>query len=263
MIIDSHFHPLSMAKRGITELPEDIIGIAVATDSGDIAEMTRVLPLDRRIFISAGAGPWVLNEELFISPEDEIERVRKEIAEYPADAIGECGIDNHWKYGTPELQMELFLREADLAAELDLPLIIHSRDADKEIAEALSSGHFRANAVMHCFSSGPDMARFVLDKGLFISFSGNITYKGNEAIRQAAMIVPDDRILVETDAPYLAPIPYRGRPNRPEYTEATLEMLASLRHQDKNELKNLVAANLHAFLKRDESIRKLRSISEN
>ena len=115
MIIDSHFHPLSMAKRGITELPEDIIGIAVATEPGETERMTVMLPQDRRIFISAGAGPWVLNEELFISPEDEIEKIRKEIAEYPADAIGECGFDNHWKYGDRKSAMELFMMQAALA----------------------------------------------------------------------------------------------------------------------------------------------------
>ena len=154
--------------------------------------------------------------------------------------------------------MELFMKEAELAAELDLPVIIHSRDADKEMTEALSSQSFRASAVMHCFSSDADMARFVLDKGLYVSFAGNVTYKGNDAIRRAAMIVPDDRILIETDSPYLAPIPYRGKPCRPEYTETTLDFLAELRHQDRDELKEAVIRNLFSFLKRNESIRKLR-----
>ena len=258
MIIDSHFHPLAMARRGIADIPVEITGIAVATEPGDAEKMTAMLPPDRNIFISAGSGPWVLDEESFISVDDEISRIRREILEYPVDAIGECGIDNHWKYGTPELQMELFMAEAELASELKKPLIIHSRDADREISEALSSADFRAEAVMHCFSSDASMARSALDKGLYISFSGNLTYKGNDGIRQAAMIVPDDRILIETDAPYLAPIPYRGRPNRPEHTEITLDFLASLRHQDKEELKAAVLRNLHSFLKRDESIRKLR-----
>lgn len=258
MIIDSHFHPLSMAKKGITDLPENITGIAIGTEPGEAEMMIASLPETRSIFISAGSGPWVLNGDRFISADDEIAKLKAEAERCSVDAIGECGIDNHWKYGTPEAQMELFMKEAELAAELDLPLIIHSRDADKEMTEALSSQSFRASAVMHCFSSDADIARFVLDKGLYVSFAGNVTYKGNDAIRRAAMIVPDDRILIETDSPYLAPIPYRGRPCRPEYTETTLDFLAELRHQDRDELKEAISRNLFSFLKRNESIRKLR-----
>ena len=188
---------------------------------------------------------------------DEIDRLRKEAELFSSDAIGECGIDNHWKYGSPETQMELFMAEATLASSLGLPLIIHSRDADREMRAALSSSDFKASAVMHCFSSDDEMARFVLDRGLYVSFAGNVTYKGNECIRRAAMMVPDDRILVETDAPYLAPLPFRGKPCLPEYTETTLTFLASLRHQDVEELKEKVRNNLASFMKRNESVRSI------
>ena len=258
MIIDSHFHPLTMAEKGLGSLPDDIFGIAIATIPGEAEAMTAILPGKKQIFISAGSGPWSLSRQDFLSIADEMEKLRKEACRYSVDAIGECGIDNYWKYGTPEMQMELFMAEASLASDLSLPLIIHSRNADKEMRDALSSQSFTAEAVMHCFSSGPDMARFALDRGLYISFAGNLTYKGNDMIRQAAMIVPDDRILVETDAPYLAPVPFRGKPSKPEYTETTLAALAELRHQDPEELKERIRRNLAAFLKHDESIRKLR-----
>lgn len=263
MIIDSHFHPLSLAKRGMMPHFEDIYGIAVATEPGDTAKMTEMLPDTRNIFISTGSGPWVLDGDDFSGVNDEIERLRKEAELFSSDAIGECGIDNHWKYGSPEKQMELFMAEATLASSLGLPLIIHSRDADREMRAALSSSDFKASAVMHCFSSDDEMARFVLDRGLYVSFAGNVTYKGNECIRRAAMVVPDDRILVETDAPYLAPVPFRGKPCLPEYTETTLTFLASLRHQDVQELKEKVRNNLASFMKRDESVRKLRTAIED
>ena len=257
MIIDSHFHPLSMAKKGIVDLPEDITGIAIGTEPGEAEMMIASLPETRSIFISAGSGPWVLNGDRFISADDEIAKLKAEAERCSVDAIGECGIDNHWKYGTPEAQMELFMKEAELAAELDLPLIIHSRDADKEMTEALSSQSFRASAVMHCFSSDEHLAAKALDKGLYISFAGNVTYKANEGIRRAAKAVPRDRILVETDAPYLAPVPMRGKPSDPSMTDITLSYLADLRGEDMEEMKMQVKENLLALLQRNKSVRKL------
>ena len=254
MIIDSHFHALSMAKKGITELPEDLIGIDVGTVPGDYECRLPLLPKSRKIFISAGSGPWRLADDDYTGAEDEIKRMRSDILTYGADAIGECGFDNHWKYGDRKSAAELFMAQAELAEELDVPLIIHTRDADEEIAEAISSPSFRCRAVMHCFSSGPVLLRKALDKGLYISFAGNVTYKGNEEIRESARLVPADRILYETDSPYLAPMPLRGRPSSPAFTEYTLSFLAELRGEDKEELRNAVLSNLFSLLGRNESV---------
>ena len=109
---------------------------------------------------------------------------------------------------------------------------------------------------MHCYSSGPLLMKAALDKGLYISFSGNVTYKGSDIIRESAKAVPRDRILYETDSPYLAPIPMRGKPCRPEYTEYTLSFLAELRGEDMEELKWNVLENLYSVLGRKESVRK-------
>ena len=149
------------------------------------------------------------------------------------------------------------MMQVELASELDLPIIIHTRDADREIAAALSSPSFRCRGIMHCFSSGTDLMRKALDKGLYISFAGNVTYKGNERIQEAASSVPMDRFLVETDSPYLAPIPMRGKPCRPEYTEYTLSAIADLRNEDKEKLKEAAKDNLLRLLQRENTVRKL------
>ena len=257
MIIDSHFHTASMRKRGIETLPEDLIGIDIGTDAGDAASRIALLPQSGTVFLSIGSGPWVLDSDRYVSIEDERNKLLSDYRSYGADAIGECGFDNHWKYGTEKEQRELFMMQVELASELDLPLIIHTRDADREIADALSSPSFRCRGIMHCFSSDEHLAAKALDKGLYISFAGNMTYKANEGIRRAAKAVPGDRILVETDAPYLAPVPMRGKPSDPSMTDITLSFLAELRGEDMEELKMQVKENLLALLQRNESVRKL------
>ncbi len=259
MIIDSHFHTYSMKKRGLNTLPPDLIGIDIGTDGGDAKDRIPLLSDNKQIFFSVGSGPWCLQSANYISPADEREKLLNDISTYGADAIGECGFDNHWKYGSEEAQRKLFMMQAELASELSLPIIIHTRDADREIAEAFCSSAFGCRGIMHCFSSGPELMKKALDKDLYISFAGNITYKGNENIRQAALEVPSDRILVETDSPYLAPVPMRGKPCIPEYTEYTLSFVAELRKTDKEVLKEQVKENLLALLKRNETVRKLTS----
>ena len=180
-------------------------------------------------------------------------------------AVGEIGLDLYWDTTYRRQQMEAFDAQLDMAAEHDLPVVIHCRNAFDDMMDILEN-HLRVHdirGVAHSFTGTVCQAeRLMSDTNLYVGVNGIVTFKKSD-LPQVLRHIPIDRVVPETDAPYLAPIPYRGRPNRPEYTEATLEMLASLRHQDKNELKDLVVANLHAFLKRDESIRKLRSISEN
>ncbi len=257
MIVDSHFHFSSMIKRGIDTLPEDLIGIEIGTDAGDTEKRLSLLPPSPHIFFSIGSGPWVLDDNDYVSPDNEREKLLADFSLFGADAIGECGFDNHWGYGTPEAQRDLFMMQVDMASELDLPLIIHTREADKEIREAFLSPSFKCRGIMHCFSSDTELARIALDKGLYISFAGNVTYKSNTAIQEAASYVPQDRILYETDAPYLSPIPMRGKPCMPEYTEHTLSFLSEIRKENKDKLKEAVMENLLKVLKRDKTIRKL------
>ena len=145
--------------------------------------------------------------------------------------IGEAGLDYHYNYASRDVAKRVFRGQISLARELALPLVIHARDADEDIAEILTDemGQGRFRAVLHCFTSSRELAETALGLGLSISFSGVVTFKKSEGLRAIARDVPLDRILVETDAPYLAPIPYRGRRNEPAFVVATAGVVAEAR----------------------------------
>ncbi|MDR2505453.1 MAG: TatD family hydrolase [Oscillospiraceae bacterium] len=159
-------------------------------------------------------------------------------------AIGEIGLDYYWKDPAPEAQKPAFILQLELARELKLPAILHVRDAHEDVLAILNERRERLpQLILHCFGGNADDARRYLELGAYISFAGNLTYKKADALREAASIVPLDRLLVETDAPYLAPEPVRGRTNEPAYAAYTLRRLAELRGTDADELSEVVTAN--------------------
>ena len=162
--------------------------------------------------------------------------------------VGEVGLDYHWKYGTKETQRKLFESQIGIASRYSLPVIIHSRDADEDMIDILSSNDFPSSGIMHSFSSSPKLMEKALEKGLYISFSGNVTYKGNDKIRESAKLCPPERILYETDSPYLAPIPVRGNPSTPECTEYTSSFLASLRCEEVDAFRKKAIGNFLTLL---------------
>jgi len=145
-------------------------------------------------------------------------------------AIGETGLDFHYLHSPREAQEASLRRHLELAAELDRPIVIHCRAAEARLVEIVREVGMPPRAgVIHCFTGDALAAREFLALGFFISFSGILTFKNAAALREAAQVVPDDRVLVETDAPYLAPEPYRGRVNEPAYVARTLAALARLK----------------------------------
>ncbi len=150
-------------------------------------------------------------------------------------AVGETGVDKYWDKVPLELQTESFRQHLRLANELDKPVIIHCRDAFPETLSTLTAED-KVAGVLHCFSAGIEEARQVLDRGLYISFAGPLTYPRSEQIRQAAAFAPADRILVETDAPYLPPQDNRGETNEPAFITQTLMLLAELRKTSLSEM---------------------------
>ena len=253
MIFDSHFHLPSMVSRGLSpSLPSSFLGLECATEPGDAEERILLRGKRRDIFISMGVGPWTIDRPYWLGAEETVAQVERDAAKYGADAIGECGFDNYWGYGTKKDQMDLFLLQLDLASRLDVPLIIHSRDADEELSGVLHL--LGEKTIMHCFSSSPQMARKLLDRGCLLSFSGNVTYKQNHEIRESAILCPRDRLLFETDSPYLSPVPMRGKPSRPEYTEYTCSFLAEIRGEDKEETKEAAVSNFLRVFQHSESV---------
>jgi TatD DNase family protein len=157
-----------------------------------------------------------------------------------AVALGEIGLDYFRDYAPHDAQRRLFAEQLELAAQLDKPVVIHTRAADEDTLAGL--GDFAGTVVLHCFSS-PALLEPALERGWYVSFAGNVTFPKAPELREAAARVPADRILAETDCPYLAPQPRRGRPNEPAYVVHTLETLARTRGVPVAELEAQIEAN--------------------
>ncbi len=167
--------------------------------------------------------------------------------------LGESGLDHHWPEGPPHDVQERSFRAHCRAAHLSgLPLVVHARDADADVARVLREEHARGafRFVLHCFSSGPELARAGLELGGFLSFAGMLTFPKAEAVREAARAAPADRLLVETDSPYLAPAPRRGARNEPGFVAHTAARLAQERGLDPEALAALTTRNFHDLFPR-------------
>jgi TatD DNase family protein len=234
MLIDSHCH------LDFPELAADRAGVlaraAEAEVSGMVTISTRVKRYDEitaiaeaygNLWCSVGTHPHHAHEELDVTTEDLVR-----LSGHPrCVAIGEAGLDYHYE-GDYAAQATGFRRHIAAARETGLPLVIHSRSADDDMA-ALLEQETRAGGpfpfVLHCFTGGKELARRGLALGGYLSFSGIITFKNAEEIREIAAACPADRYLVETDAPYLAPVPHRGHSNEPSFVRHTAEKLAEVR----------------------------------
>jgi TatD DNase family protein len=168
----------------------------------------------------------------------------EQLAAYPkVRAIGEAGLDYHRDYAPREDQRLAFSLQIELAQQLHLPLVVHTRDAENETFKALEQGASSGiPVIMHCFSL-VDWVDECIERGYYCSFAGNVTYPKATALQQAAERVPDELLLVETDAPFLAPQEYRGKPNEPAYVRSTASFLAALRGQTYAELERVVESN--------------------
>jgi len=158
-------------------------------------------------------------------------------------AIGECGLDYFYEHSPRDLQRVAFTEQIGLAKQFDLSLVVHTRDAWDDTFEILASEGTPERTVVHCFSGGVAEARACLDLGCYISFSGIVTFKNASALREAARFVPDDKILIETDAPFLAPVPHRGQRNEPAWVAVVGEAVASIRDSAAGDFAALTAEN--------------------
>jgi TatD DNase family protein len=165
--------------------------------------------------------------------------------------IGETGLDYYYEHSPPPEQQQIFARHIEAALETDLPLIIHTRDADEDTVRIMrDAGQGKARGVMHCFSGGRELAEKSLELGFYISFSGIVTFKKAEELREVVKHVPLDRILVETDSPYLAPIPHRGKRNEPAFVVHTARQVAELKGISPEELAKRTTENFFRLFDR-------------
>lgn len=160
-------------------------------------------------------------------------------------AVGECGFDFHYDHSPRDVQRDVFAAQVELANRHELPLVIHTREAWEETFDLLTSQGVPSNTIFHCFTGGVAEAAVCLELGGWLSFSGIVSFKSAADVQAAAVMCPDDRLLVETDSPYLAPVPYRGKPNQPAWVGAVGQALADLRAVDVGEVARITSDNAH------------------
>jgi len=192
------------------------------------------------------AGIWP-GKEALAEPDRALEALDRDL-EIGVDALGECGLDYH-HMDAPELdQIALFAAQVERAQSLGLPLIVHSRDAFADTLRLVAPAAARIPVVIHCFGYGPGEAEALLAAGCYISFAGNITYKKSEPLRAALSVVPRDRLLLETDSPYMNPMPRRGAPSSPLDIDRTYQFVASVLEMEAAALGEIVSKNLETAL---------------
>jgi len=234
MLIDSHCHldfpDFAAELDGVVDRARQVGIGRLVTISTRVKRHHEVLAIAERfadVYCSVGTHPHYAHEELDVTAADLVAHTRSE----KVVALGEAGLDYHYDNSQREAQERGFRTHIAAARETGLPLVIHSREADADTARILeeetAKGAFKA--VLHCFTGGPDLARRAVALGHFVSFTGILTFKNSTALRAIAAELPADRILVETDAPYLAPGRYRGKRNEPAYVVETAKVLAETR----------------------------------
>jgi TatD DNase family protein len=233
MLPDSHAH-LSMPafEHDLDEVVARAreVGVdRIMTCATSLADAQENLAVARRHGLKASVGFHPHQARQWDDQSEEV--LRRLIAASPEiAAVGEVGLDYHYGFSPPPVQRDVLRRQIALARSVGLPLIIHAREATEDLKTILADEKAReAGGVLHCFSEDAALARFCLDLGFYISFSGIITFRNAGGIREAARIVPLDRLLVETDSPYLAPVPHRGRRNEPSFVVEVARLVATVK----------------------------------
>jgi TatD DNase family protein len=240
-VIDTHAH-----LDGCDEAPELLLArardagvervIAVGSGLDSCRAALAIAERDSGVSAALGIHPHQAGGPEARRLDDLAELLRHE----RAVAVGETGLDFYRDWAPPEAQRDLFAAQLELAAELGKPVVVHNRDADSETAALLAG--FAGTVVLHCFSSA-GLLETALERGYYVSFAGNVTFAKADELREAARRVPADRILAETDSPYLAPVPRRGRPNEPANVVHTVAALAEVRGEEAAELAARIDAN--------------------
>ena len=257
MYIDSHCHldrlDLSKHENSLTNLLNDARQrgvhkmLCVGIDLNLYPEMVEAIDGQQDVYASVGIHPCHVVE----SPWDE-QRIRQAVTENSrVVALGETGLDFYYTAETKEQQVESFANHLKLGAELDMPVIIHTRDAREETLQVMAQFASPQSAgVMHCFTETHEMAMRSIEMGFMVSFSGIITFKNAADLREVVKAVPMESLLIETDSPYLAPIPYRGKPNQPGYVAEVAACVAELKGISVEEVAERTADNFHRLFKR-------------
>jgi TatD DNase family protein len=245
MLVDSHCHldfAASAEERAAVIARARVTGVAtlltIATRLDAFAGVLAIAEADDDIWCSVGAHPHEAADHAELRPEELVA-----LASHPkVIGIGETGLDFHYQLSPRRVQERVFRAHIAASRATGLPLIVHARDADPEIAHILQEEH-PPPGVLHCFTGGRGLAETALALGFYVSISGIVTFKNAEELRAVVRDLPLDRLLVETDSPYLAPVPYRGRRNEPGFVAATAAAVAALKGVQAQALAAATTAN--------------------
>jgi TatD DNase family protein len=250
-MIDSHAHldmdafdhdRESALQRARNAGVEKILTLALMDETGSHRKALEIVEGHPELVTAVGCHP---HDARHFGVDGE--RRLEELAGHPRSvAIGEVGLDYHYNLSPPEIQREVFRRQIRVANELGLPVIIHHREAEQDLVDILDEeGVPQSGGVFHSFAAGRELASAGLERGFLISFSGILTFKNAESLREAARHVPLDKLLVETDCPYLAPVPYRGKRNEPAFVVETARKLAEVKGVSLEEIERATDGNFH------------------
>jgi TatD DNase family protein len=258
-VIDSHCHLADetfapdldeVVRRATDAGVERALVILEAGNPQEAAQAERVERLWPGVRFSIGVHPHQAHQ-FADDPERAATAVREQVAATPlARAVGEIGLDYHYDYSPRDVQQAVFRAQIRLARELDVPVVIHTREADDDtLAIMRAEGGGALRGVLHCFTGDAALADAGLALGLFVSLAGILTFPKAAALRETARRVPLDRLLTETDSPFLAPVPYRGKRNEPAYVARVVETLAEMHGMPAPQMAARTAANFHTLFR--------------
>jgi TatD DNase family protein len=253
MLIDSHAHiqgsEYAAEVEAVVKRAQDagVENIIVVGGAGKVSSNEAAVVLAESypaLYATVGMHP---HDAKDVS-EDEIEKLKELTAKPKVIAVGETGLDFYYNHSPREIQHKVFARFIGMAKETNLPLVVHERDAHQAVAELLrEEGGRKIRGVIHCFTGDFDAARRYLDLGFYLSFTGIITFKNAEALRDVVRQVPLERMFVETDSPYLTPVPYRGKRNEPAYVRLVAETVAKVKGLSLEEVAQATTRNARSL----------------
>jgi len=224
-------------QEGVSEI------VSICNNLRDFYQIYENLKTESHVYHSIGVSPSEVSH-----PGDDWEAKIKEGTQMDrVVAVGEIGLDYYRKYGDRDSQVELFIRQLDLAAKKNMPVIIHNREAGKDVLEILKERLPERGGILHCYSEDYEYAQKALELNLYISFAGNVTYRNARNLHETARQIPLDRMLIESEAPFMVPSVYRGKRNRPSYLVESAKYIAELRSMDFEELAEILYNNSLTF----------------
>jgi TatD DNase family protein len=258
-VVDSHCH---LADPDFTSDLEDVVGraraagleralvVLAAGDEQEASQAARLEGLWPDVRFAIGVHPHTAHA-FSSDPGRAADVVRAQVARSPAvRAIGEIGLDYHYDFSPEDVQRDVFRSQLRLAGELRLPVVIHTREADDDTVALLrEEGGGNLRGVLHCFTGGNELARAAVDLGFYISLAGIITFPKAHDLRETVRGIPRDRLLAETDSPFLAPVPHRGKRNEPAHVVRVIATLAELHGVDVAEMAQQTTGNFHTLFR--------------